>query len=228
MKNTSDTNVKKIVSIVFVLLVVLGFSYFLYKISPEQVPTNSTGEFDISNVKPLKEPREVGSGDYVLGNPQAKNTFIVYEDFECPACANFSDVVKKAATELKDTKVIFRHFPLSQHKNAPLAAYVSEAAGVQGKFWEAYELLYKTQSNWTNLKDPLPNFQNLALTAGVKDLDKFNKDVSEKIGKTKIETDMKEAFGLGVNSTPTVYFNGQKLEIGDIQQIKSQAEKLYK
>lgn len=227
-KDTSSSGIKKIVSIVLVVLVVLGFSYFLYKISPEQKNSQSTGEFNISDVKQVSEPRDIGAGDYVSGNLNAKNTFIVYEDFQCPACANFYPEVKKAVTELKDTRVVFRHFPLDQHTKAPLAAYAAEAAGAQGKFWEMYENLYSTQNEWSNLPDANLYLRTLAERSGVKDLEKFSQDVTQKIGKAKIETDMKEALGLGVNATPTVYFNGKKLELGNIQQLKTQAEKLYK
>jgi protein-disulfide isomerase len=219
---------KRGISIAVVVLVVLGFSYFLYKISPQQTIPNSNEQFNVSDAVPVKEPREVGAGDYVLGNPLATNTFIVYEDFECPACANFSSEVLKAPNELKDTKVVFRHFPLPQHTNAPAAAFAAEAAGAQGKFWDIYEPLYKSQNDWSNLADPIPYLKTLAEQVGVKDMQKFSSDMATKIGKTKIEADMKEAIGLGVNATPTVYFNGQKLELGDIQKLKVQVEKLYK
>lgn len=228
MSKDARQSYKKVISIVLVLLVVLGFSYFLYKISPKESSPGSFSDFDISGIKAASAPREIESGDYVKGNPLAKNTFVVYEDFECPACANFAPVVESVPTELKDTKVVFRHFPLSQHKKAATAAYAAEAAGAQGKFWEMYSSLYGTQAEWSGIADPLSYFQNLASRIGVSDLEKFSADVQGKIGKSKIETDLKEALGMQVNATPTVYFNGQKLELGDISTLKNQAEKLYK
>ena len=219
---------KKVISIVVVVLVVLGFSYFLYKISPENPAQNQTQEFTLGEVKQLSEPRAISSADYVLGKPDAKNTLIVFEDFECPACANFSPEISKVPTELKDTKVVFRHFPLSQHPKAPIAAYAAEAAGAQGQFWNMYENLYGTQAEWSVIADPLGYFKDLAGRSGVKDLDKFLQDVQAKVGKSKIEADMTEAFSLGVNATPTVYFNNKKLELGSIDKLKAQAEKLYK
>lgn len=227
-KQTSSTSGKKAISVALVVLVVLGFSYFLYKISPEQVASNSSGEFDISNIQQVAEPRAVEAGDYVLGEPQAKNTFIVYEDFQCPACATFASVVEQVPSQFKDTKVIFRHFPLSIHPKAPAAAYAAEAAGAQGKFWQMYDNLYGTQAEWSNLEDTSLFFKDLAGKSGVADLDKFMNDMLAKNGKDKIQADMREAFGLGVGGTPTVYFNGKKLELSGIEQLKSQAEKLYK
>jgi len=41
----------------------------------------------------------------------------------------------------------YRHFPLPQHKNANNAAYASEAAGAQGKFWEMADMLLKIRLN---------------------------------------------------------------------------------
>ena len=42
-------------------------------------------------------------------------------------------------------KVVFKHFPLSFHKDAPLASEACLAAGAQGKFWEMHDLLFKNQ-----------------------------------------------------------------------------------
>src|SRR5512133_1084378 len=49
-----------------------------------------------------------------------------------------------------DVRVVFRHFPLPQHDKSRLAAQAAEAAGIQGKFWEMHDLIFKEQDTWAS------------------------------------------------------------------------------
>jgi len=52
----------------------------------------------------------------------------------------------------KDVRVIYRHFPLvSIHDKALLSTQASEAAGLQGMFWEMHDYLYQNQAIWSPL-----------------------------------------------------------------------------
>ncbi len=217
---------KKTITIVLIALVVVGFGYFLFKISPQPVNSNLNDK----DVKPVNQPSELTAADHILGNPNAKNTMVIFEDLECPACANFNrQVTTKVTSELRDTKVVFRHFPLVQiHQNAVPAANALEAAGAQGKFWEFANAVYEKQGEWSNLADTLPYFEGIAKQVGVKDLEKFKNDTQTQAYKAKIEANYREALALNLQGTPSVFFNGQKMELGDINSIKLQAEKLYK
>jgi protein-disulfide isomerase len=219
---------KKNITIAIIILVVLGFGYFLFKISPQ--PNGQKDEFDLSKVQAVSEPRPVEASDHVQGERSAKNTFIVYEDFQCPACAYaHQNITSKVVAEFKDTKLVFRHFPLlGLHQNAVVAAYASEAAAAQGKFWEMADILYGRQGEWSNLTDPLPKFLEFVQAIKVGNLDQFESDSADKKYKDKIEKDLLEALGLGIQGTPTYYFNGQRLENGDLTSLKQQAEKFYK
>ncbi len=222
---------KRVITIAIVVLLVLGFGYYLFKISPQQQPQTSTQteNFDLSGVKEQKEPSPISSDDHILGNKDAKNTFIIYEDFQCPACANFAPIVKQVPSNLKDTKVVFRHYPLLElHRNAPVAAFAAEAAGAQGKFWEMADQLYTRQSEWNQLDNPTDKFVELAKAAGVSNIDQFKNDLATKKYKPVVQKDLVEGMSLGVRGTPTVYFNNQQLQLGDINTLKAQAEKLYK
>ena len=83
---------KRAITIAVIVLFAGGAGYYLYKISPEQPGPqnqNQNSEFDLSGAKLLSEPGPVTADDHVLGNPQAKNIMVAYEDLQCPACANF-------------------------------------------------------------------------------------------------------------------------------------------
>lgn len=220
---------KKIITIIIIVLLAVGFGYFLFKISPQKTGSNpGLSDLNLPPAKDIQEPRPVELGDYILGNPSAVNTLVVYEDFECPACANFSPIILQIPSQLKDTKVVFRHYPLPQHTLAVPAAFAAEAAGFQGQFWKYYEQLYVRQNEWNNLTDPTQKFVDIALQVGGINTDQFKNDMLAKKGKAKIEADITEATGLKISGTPTIYFNNKLLELGVIDKIKQQAEKLYK
>ena len=42
-----------------------------------------------------------------------------------------------------EVKIVFKHFPLSFHKNALLAHRAAISAGEQGKFWEMHDLIFE-------------------------------------------------------------------------------------
>ena len=75
-------------------------------------------------------PAPVSSVDHVRGNPNALVTLIEYEDFQCPACATYFGIVDRLFNESSSTmRMVFRHFPLSQHANAIPAAEASNCGG---------------------------------------------------------------------------------------------------
>lgn len=221
---------KKVVTIVIIVILALGFGWYLFKISGGTQGTAPAGnDFDLSNIQPTDKLREVSAADHILGNPEAKNTMIAFEDLQCPACANYEPTLISFATELKDTKVVFRHFPLTTiHRNATAAAYASEAAAAQGKFWEFVKLVYERQSRWSGERNPTESFVEIARDAGVADLEKFRNETENKTYRNKVQDDIREAAALGVSGTPTLYFNGVKLELAGLEGIKQMVNNLYK
>ncbi len=186
-------------------------------------------EFNPASVKPITQPGALKASDHTLGNLNAKNIFIVYDDFQCPACRVFSDQIKQIPSQFKDTLLVFRNFPLTQiHPNSASAAYAAQAAGAQEKFWEMYDQLYKHQEDWSGLSNPTEKFVQYAQDAGVKDINKFRNDLVNKTYKPAVEADWQEATGLNVPGTPTFYFNGHPLAIGDLTTMEKQAQQYYK
>jgi protein-disulfide isomerase len=218
---------KKVITIVIITLLVLGFGYFLFKISPEQEQTQqqTAGDFDLSSAKKISEPAPATAQDHILGNPNAKNTLLVYEDYQCPSCAFSADTLKQLSEQLPDTKFVFRNFPLYQiHKNAISSSYAAESAGEQGKYWEMHDLLYKNQDSWASLPDPMEYFIGLAKEAGVANLDQFKTGITSKKFKNKIQKDLIEGISLSIPGTPTIYFNGKVIKNDSLENMKKQAE----
>ena len=155
----------------------------------------------------------VAESDWVKGSRQAKATLIEYGDFQCPACRAFQPVVAELSAELgDDLLVVYRQFPLRQtHEQAQLAAEASEAAGRQGKFWEMHDVLFQRQSEWAKQTDAKERFIRYAEELGLS-REQFVSDLDDQAVAEAIDEDVRSGTAAGVDSTPTFYLNGSKLQ----------------
>ncbi|MDR2954489.1 MAG: DsbA family protein, partial [Prevotella sp.] len=85
--------------------------------------------------------------DHVQGKPNAPVELIEYGDYQCPYCGKAYYIIKDIQEKMGDNlKFVFRNFPLTDlHEYALHAALASEAAGLQGKFWEMHDTLFENQ-----------------------------------------------------------------------------------
>ncbi|MDO8430730.1 MAG: thioredoxin domain-containing protein [Candidatus Taylorbacteria bacterium] len=163
----------------------------------------------------------VTSTDLVKGSASSTDILVEYGDFECPACGDYFPIVEQFFTENSSSfRFVYRHFPLTQHPNAIPAAVASEAAGMQGKFWEMYRELFTMQDSWATSTDPKAVFVGYATTLGL-DVEKFSSDYELPEIKTKINDSVKSGLKAGVNSTPTFFFNGKKVSPQTYDQFKA-------
>ncbi len=148
--------------------------------------------------------------DWSKGSKTAPHTIVEYSDFQCPACNSYFPLLKRLAEEHgNEVRVIYRHFPLDQiHPNARAAAWAAEAAGMQGKFFEMHDALFNTQGNWGGDANPKIYFEDLAHSLGLDDA-KFKADMESQAVKDKVNTLAASGASSGVNSTPTLFFDGK-------------------
>lgn len=92
--------------------------------------------------------------DWSIGPEDAALLIIEYADFQCPYCAEASlQLLDYQKTHSDEVRLVYRHFPLSFHEKAVPAALAADAAGYQGMFFEAEDLLFEKQSEWSALAD---------------------------------------------------------------------------
>ncbi len=146
-----------------------------------------------------------------LGPADAPVTIEFFSDMQCPQCARYEPMVKSVRTEFGDkTRFVIRHFPLSGHEHAMLAACAAEAAANQHKFWEMVEALYKTQWMWARAPAPRTIFMDQAKSVGL-DVDQFQKDLDDDALRERIGADQEHARAVGVKTAPSVVINGYNL-----------------
>ena len=151
---------------------------------------------------------KVRADDHVRGRPDAPVTVLEYGDYECPYCRGAARDVREMLARYPDTvRFVFRNFPITQlHPHAEQAAEAAEAAGVQGKFWEMYELLLQPSSD-LGLDSLLDYAAGLSLDVG-----RFRDEVTGHAYAAKIEGDVQKGIQDGVNATPKFYVNGARID----------------
>ena len=121
-------------------LLLLGSALFLVWMSAKNRSTNPTAEFV------LPATPQSAAGTSALGNTTAPVGIIMFTDFQCDYCRQFSHdtlpLLKQRYLATGRALLVFRHRPLSFHRFARDAALAAECAAGQGKFWEAYDQLF--------------------------------------------------------------------------------------
>ena len=105
-----------------------------------------------------------------------------------------------------DVKIVFKNFPLRNHKFAFKAATAALVAESQGKFWEFHDLLFK---NYNRLNDQ--KIREIALGLGF-DQTQFEKKMKDPKIRAMIRQDVRDGAQAGVKGTPTVFINGRRLK----------------
>ena len=155
----------------------------------------------------------ITADDHVLGTPGGV-TLIEYSDFQCPACAAYEPLVKEVVADFRDDLLfVYRHYPLPQHQNARLAAQVSEAAAVQGKFWEISTLMFANQTAWASQSPTTARvtFASYASELGL-DMNRFEADLVSEAVAERVERDYLSGVQARVSGTPTFYLDGVEVK----------------
>ena len=145
-------------------------------------------------------------GSPTKGAANAKVTIVEFSDFQCPYCGRVGPTLARLLEEYPDdVRIVYKHLPLSFHKQALPAAKASMAAERQGKFWEFHDELFKNQRQLTDER-----FVEIAKSLGL-DTKKFEEDYRSAEVATQVAQDMNEARRLGVTGTPGFFVNGKFL-----------------
>lgn len=182
-------------------------------------PTSQNGN---DNGIPLTTLAPVGIDDKTLGNPKAKITLVLYEDFQCPFCGAVSGLASdtEAIQYLKkidpswtpfmtgvneyvkkgDVRFVYRDWAFLGPESTK-SAEAARCAGDQGKFWEYHDYLYAHQNgeNKGNFSDPRLKFfaKDLGLNTAL-----FDKCLDENKYAQAVALSKTEGSKAGVNGTP--------------------------
>jgi protein-disulfide isomerase len=165
------------------------------------------------------------------GPKDAKVVVVNFDDFECPFCSRMhSELFPEIFKEYGDrVEFVYKDYPLSEiHPWAIHAAVDANclAALNADAYWDFADYIHANKHDVDSEKTPgarLEAIDKLAVLQG----QKHNVDVAKLQACVKaqnedaVKASMKEGDDIGVNATPTLFINGQKIDgavpIGEIR-----------
>ncbi len=156
------------------------------------------------------------------GVKASKVVVVNFDDFECPFCARlhqtlFPEIFKEYGDRVT---FIYKDYPLAEiHPWAIHAAVDANCLAAQDNdaYWDFADYIHANQHDVSDQKTPQLRFDELdklTLFEG----QKHNVDITKLQACIKAQDDsavkasMKEGDGLGVEATPTLFINGEKID----------------
>lgn len=188
------------VGVLLASLLAFLLGYAIFRLTDWVSPPEPVG---LKLVRPIDPER-----DHIRGNPDAPLTLVEYGDFECPFCSRATGSIDQVRAYFGDEmRYVWRHLPLERvHPRAFDAARASEAAALQGKFWEMASTMFEHPDDleWSDM-------YRYAVAVGC-DIDRFDADVRVHGSKVQhhVQDDAQDAEVMDLNSTPTFFVNGKR------------------
>lgn len=156
----------------------------------------------------------VFGGSLMAQNSESSETkveIVKYSDYQCPACKYYVSIEEQLKAEFGDNiSITTKHFPLNMHEYAQLASRAAEAARAQGKYQEMHDMIFAGQEQWSR-GNAESMFIGYAKSLDL-DMEKFRADLNSADMQRIVMADKRQGMRLDVNSTPTFYINGNKVE----------------
>jgi len=207
-KNNSSIAPIAIIGLVLVAAIA-AIWWFSSSSTTQTARTNTTKKPGVNTAELYAKAAPGANPPNALGAPNAPVTIEEFADFQCGACAGMHPVVKELRNAYGDrVRIVFRQFPLPGHDKAYEASVATEAAGMQGKFWDMQNLLFTNQNSWSRSSNYRKTFEDYAQKIGL-DVNKFLTDMAGSFTKNRVDADLQRGRMLQISSTPTFYINGR-------------------
>jgi protein-disulfide isomerase len=179
------------------------------------------------------------SGRPTRGAKASKVVLVNFDDLECPFCSRmhqtlFPEILKEYGDRVT---FIYKDYPLAEiHPWAMHAAVDGNCLGAQSSdaYWDFADYIHANQHEVGNEKTPaarLEALDRLTLLQGQKhnlDVGKLQSCVKAQ-DESAVKASMKEADGLGVEATPTMFISGEKVDGAvPISQVRAALDRALK
>lgn len=160
----------------------------------------ASGRFEFDGTEPVRGPED------------ARFTIVEWADFQCPHCALMVTELEGVLADNPDTKLLFKHYPISEicnvnvdgvrHENACSAAAAADCAGKQNAFYELSHKMFKNQEYLA--PDEIRFFaKELQL-----DMPSFEACWADPATMDGVRSDVAGGTAAGVSGTPAVFLRG--------------------
>lgn len=181
-----------------------------------------TGVLDLS-IDPLEEERKehheltaaLTKGKFPeLGAADALITIVEFADFQCPFCQHAAGILKELQSRPEGRKVrlVFRHFPLSFHPWAQIAAEAAACANLQSPkhFWEIHDWIFENQKTLSAANARARLLEAAGKIPGI-DVKAYQSCVETSHTSQLIKEDVAVGTAHDVRGTPTFFINGRRI-----------------
>lgn len=186
------------VGVLVASVVAFALGWLLFTVTDRLSPPVAVGATLLREVDPER--------DHIVGNPNAPVTLVEYADFECPFCSRATGSIDEVREYFGDRlRYVWRHLPLERvHPHSADAARASEAAALQGRFFEMGARMFEMQDHleWEHI-------YRYADGVGC-DIRKFDEDLESAKVLHRVQDDVEDAELMDLNSTPTFFVNGRR------------------
>lgn len=154
----------------------------------------------------------VQPGEFALGSPDAKVTIIEYASMTCSHCASFHKTtwpaLKAKYVDSGKVRFVLREYPLDP---LALGAFMVARCGGEKTYYPITDLLFDKQADWAFVQKPLDGLiETLRQTGLTKE--KIEACLQDQTAFETVKKSRMEGEALGVNSTPTFFINGEKIQ----------------
>jgi protein-disulfide isomerase len=165
---------------------------------------------------PVDNWEELKASGHRRGPTNAAVTVVVFNDFECPACRGFATgPLQNILHDYGDqVAFLFRHWPLSYHRFAYVAARASECAAAQGRFHALHDVFFEQQDSLG-----LKSFTQFAIEAGVENIIEFERCNSSTEPLAVVAIDSAAVTAAGGTGTPTIIVNGLRVATSQVEEV---------
>lgn len=164
---------------------------------------------------PLGDLSRRDEGDpRALGDVDAPVTMVVFSDFRCPFCAEYSREIEPGLErKYVDTgllRIEWRDQPMFGAQSE-LAARAGWAAAAQGRFWEFVQQVHGAAPATGHPDLPIETLVEYAKAAGVQDLDRFERESLDGTYDDDVAKDLEPSQEYGIIGVPAFVIDGEPI-----------------
>lgn len=164
-------------------------------------------------------------GERSMGSPDSPVVLIEYASATCPHCAEFHvNVLPAIKEEFVDTgkvRFVFREFPLD---DVAMGAFMLARCVPEDKYFETIDIIFQRQQEWR--QKPKDGLFDIVKSMGLAEQDAEDCLKNRDLAKAIFDTGKTANEKFGVDSTPTFFVNGEKVDgHKDITALRSAIER---
>jgi len=206
---------QRIIVIAVVVIAALVITFFLVWPSIQPI-----GEITVPAF-PSMPTDKVPADTPAAGDPNAPVRLDIWEDFQCPACQNFTlniepDLVKSYVATGK-VYLVFHSFAfidsdVSGGSESHAAAQAAYCAMDQGQFWKYHDMLFNNQSASGENTGAFTDRRLAAFAEKINlNMTQFNDCYSSGKYKQRVLDEFQQGTTLGIDSTPSFFVNDKHI-----------------